>query len=84
VKRREDESGIAVPPPGLLDYRAWCRERGLAPFGHTADLASMRAAVAQWDVWERLRREWASAHGVDEDDPVLDWHGSAPFDWDAI
>jgi hypothetical protein len=84
VKRRADESASAEPPAELLDYRAWCRGRGLAPFGHTADLVSMRAAVVQWDVWEEQRREWAVAHGVDEGDPVLDWHGSAPFDVDAI
>jgi hypothetical protein len=44
----------------------------------------MRAAVAQWGTWEQLRREWAAVHGVDEDDPVLDWHGSAPWDPDAL
>jgi hypothetical protein len=82
VKRRVDESAPAEPPAELLDYRAWCRERGLAPFGHTADLASMRAAVAQWSTWEQLRREWAAAHGVDEGD--LGGTDSAPFDIDAI
>jgi hypothetical protein len=81
VKRR-DESAPAEPPAELLDYRAWCRERGLAPFGHSADLASMRAAASQWKVWEQLRTEWAQAHGVDEGD--LGGGDDAPFDVDAI
>ncbi len=81
MKRRVEETGV-VPPAELLDYRAWCRERGLEPFGHTADLVSMRAAVAQWGTWEQLRREWAASHGVDEVD--LGGSDDAPFDVDAI
>jgi hypothetical protein len=82
VKRRAVEESGAEPPAELLDYRAWCRERGLAPFGHSADLVSMRAAVAQWGTWEQLRREWAAVHGVDEGD--LGGGEDAPFDVDAI
>ena len=80
--KRRGESAPPEPPAELLDYRTWCRSRGLAPFGNPKDLVSMRAAVAQWEVWERLRCEWAAAHGVDECD--LGGTGSAPFDPDAI
>jgi hypothetical protein len=83
MRRRAVESG-AVPPPGLLNYERWCADRGAPAFGNPRDRESMRAAVAQWDVWEEQRRAWAVAHGVDEDDPVLDWHGSAPFDPDVL
>jgi hypothetical protein len=82
VKRRVEPDIPPTPPAELTDYPAWCRERGLAPFGHTADLVSMRAAVSQWKVWEQLRTEWAQAHGVDEGD--LGGADSAPFDIDAI
>jgi hypothetical protein len=82
VKRRVEDDTAATPPAELVDYRAWCRGRGLEPFGHTADLVSMRAAVSQWGTWEQLRREWAAAHGVDEGD--LGGGGDAPFDVDAL
>jgi len=60
VKRRVEEFGVAVPPAELVDYRRWCASRGVAPFGVPDDPVSMRAAVAQWAVWEQLRREWAA------------------------
>jgi hypothetical protein len=41
-------------------------------------VTSMRAAVAQWDVWSQLRREWARAHGLDVD--CMDLAGDAPWD----
>ncbi|MDT5347038.1 MAG: hypothetical protein QOH91_325 [Mycobacterium sp.] len=81
--REREQAAAAIPTPrGLLDYRVWCAERGVAPYGSAADQVSMRAAVDQWGTWERLRREWAAAHGVDEDD--LGGGGDAPFDVDAI
>jgi hypothetical protein len=80
VKRRVDEAAPAEPPAELVDYRAWCRERGLAPFGNPADVSTMRAAAAQWTLWEQLRREWAAARGVDEGG--LGMVGPAPFDPD--
>jgi hypothetical protein len=84
MRRRVEESGVSVPPPGLVDYKRWCADRGLTPFGVGGDVVSLRAAYAQWVIWEEQRREWAAARGVDEDAPVLDWHGSAPFDPDVL
>jgi hypothetical protein len=81
VKRRVESD--PTPPAELTDYPAWCRSRGLAPFGNPKDLPSMRAAVDQWNAWERLRAEWAAAHGVDEGD--MESVGlTAPFDPDLI
>lgn len=78
--KRRVEPDANVPPAELVDYRAWCRERGLAPFGNTADLVSMRAATSQWYAWERERAEWEAARGTD-----LPMSGcSAPFDPDSI
>jgi hypothetical protein len=74
MRRRVEEESDTVPAE-LVDYPLWCRSRGLRPYGD-------RAAVAQWDVWEEQRREWADAHGVDECD--LGGTASAPFDIDAI
>ncbi|MGO8848546.1 MAG: hypothetical protein ACLP75_28355 [Mycobacterium sp.] len=42
----------------------------------------MRDAVARWDVWVLQRREWAQAHGVDED--ALKMTGNQPWDEAAI
>lgn len=78
MKRRVDESAPAEPPAELVDYRAWCAGRGLRPYGDPENPETMRAAVAQWAVWERLRRDWAAAHGVDECD--LGGTGCAPWD----
>jgi hypothetical protein len=82
MRQRVGRDAPAVPPVGLLDYRVWCAGRGLRPFGVGGDPVSLRAAYAQWVIWEEQRCEWATTHGVDEDDPVLDWHGSAPWDPD--
>lgn len=83
MRRRPDELDAAsVPPLEFTDYRLWCANRGVVPFGNPADLVSMRAAVSQWQAWERLRTEWAQAHGVDEGD--LGGGDDAPFDVDAI
>ena len=71
-----------MPPTELVDYPAWCRSRELEPFGDPDDLDSMRCALVQWDVWELRRREWAAAHGVDEDE--LGGLDSAPWDPDLI
>jgi hypothetical protein len=83
VKPRENVTA-PEPPAELVDYKRWCCGRGLAPFGVGGDVVSLRAAYAQWVDWEEQRREWTITHGVDEDDPVLDWHGSAPWDPDAL
>ena len=64
-----------VPPAELVDYRRWCADRGLAPFGH--DLAP-----AQWGTWEEQRRQWAAAHGLTEDD--LGGVGDQPWDESLI
>ena len=55
---------------------------GVAPYGDPADSVTMMAAVAQRNVWERLRCGWAAEHGVDEAD--LGGVGDAPFDPGAI
>jgi hypothetical protein len=75
--------GGAVPPPELLNYIVWCASRGLAPFGIADDMASLRAAYAQWEAWEAEREMWAAAHGCKGDD--LDMHDEgegAPFNPD--
>ncbi len=48
----------------------------------TVTCLSMRDAVARWDVWVLQRREWAQAHGVDED--ALKMTGNQPWDEAAI
>jgi hypothetical protein len=78
--RRREEFAPAVPPLDVTSYVAWCRSRGLVPFGIPADVVSLRAAYAQWVVWEEQRTAWAEANGVDEGD--LDMDRSAPFDPD--
>jgi hypothetical protein len=83
VKRRVDDDAAAVPPAGLVDYRAWARERGLAPYGNPADPVSMRAAASQWYAWEAERAAWAAAHGIVEVDLPTSGCG-APFDPDSI
>ena len=82
MRRRVEESG-GSPPLEVTDYRAWCADRGVRPFGNPDDLESMRTAVAQWDVWEQLRREWADRHGIDEDDLDL-VDGGQPWNEDLI
>jgi hypothetical protein len=72
---REREEATAVPPAEMTDYRRWCAEQGMQPFGHPA-------AVSQWDVWRELRGRWAQAHGVDGGD--LEMVGPAPFDPDLV
>jgi hypothetical protein len=42
----------------------------VVPHDIADDPVSMRAAVAQWDAWMQLEREWAAAHGTDEDDDM--------------
>lgn len=84
MKRRPDESVVVVPPVELTDYQLWCAARGVPAFGDPGDPVSMRAAVDRWAAWEGERARWATAHGVDEGDPVLDWQGSAPFDPDSV
>ena len=66
MQRRDggDEAGVVVPPAELVDYGRWCADRGVAPYGVPGDPLSMRAAVAGWDVWSQLRREWVTANGV--------------------
>ena len=82
MRRRTGDDVGAAPPFELVDYRAWCAGRGLRLYGDPENPETMRAAVAQWEAWERLRREWADAHGVDECD--LGGTDSAPFDSEAI
>jgi hypothetical protein len=82
VKRRV-ESDPTIPPAELVDYRAWCAGRGLPPYGDPGDRESMKAAVGQWEVWERLRAEWAAAHGMAEVDLPTSGCGT-PFDIDLI
>jgi hypothetical protein len=72
-----------VPPPELIDYRLWCADRGLAPFGVPGDPVSMRVAASQWYAWERERAEWAAARGMVEMDLPTSGCG-APFDPDLI
>jgi hypothetical protein len=83
VKRRVDDDDVAVPPAELTDYRAWCAGRRLEPFGIPDNTESLRAAAGQWYAWERLRAEWAAAHGMDEMDLPTSGCG-APFDPDLI
>jgi hypothetical protein len=45
--------------------------------GDPKDAESMQRAVARWHAWMEQRREWAAAHGVDEDE--LDMTGSQPW-----
>jgi hypothetical protein len=82
VKRRLDEFDV-VAPAALLDYRAWCADRDVPPFGVPDDLESMADAVVRWKVWERERAQWAAARGVDETDLPTSGCG-APFDWSLI
>jgi hypothetical protein len=65
MRRRVEESDASVPPVELVDYKRWCADRGLTPFGVGGDPVSLRAADAQWVTWAEQRREWAAAHGVD-------------------
>ncbi|OBA81553.1 hypothetical protein A9W99_02775 [Mycobacterium sp. 1164966.3] len=83
MKRREpDDPDVVTPPVWVVDYRVWCASRGEPPYGKPDDRASMKAAVARFDVWEEARQAWADAHGVDEID--LDVVAAAPWDEDAI
>ena len=82
MKRRVDDVDV-VAPAELINYRLWCRSRGLKPYGIPDNTESMRGAAAQWYAWERLRAEWAVARGVDEMDLPTSGCG-APFDPDLI
>jgi hypothetical protein len=82
VKRRADESAPPVPPPELVDYKRWCAEQGVAPYGN-GDPVSLRCAASQWSEWERARERWAAERGLVEDDLRTSGCG-APFDPDSI
>ena len=83
MKRRADESAPAEPPAELTDYRCWCAEHGVAPYGNPADPVSMRCAASQWYAWEAERAAWAAERGMVEDDLPMSGCG-APFDIDLI
>jgi hypothetical protein len=82
MRRRVEESDASVPPAELVDYKRWCADRGLTPFGIGGDVVSLRVAYGQFVAWEEQRREWAVAHGIDEGD--LEMVGPAPFDPDLV
>jgi hypothetical protein len=82
MRQRVGRDVPAVPPLEMTSYEAWCAGRGLAPFGVGGDVVSLRAAHTRWRMWCDEREAWAEAHDISEDDPVLDWHGSTPFDPD--
>ena len=66
MRRRVVADDTGVRPAELVDYRRWCADRGLAPFGDPDDPVSMRDAALRWDAWMGQRRAWAFRNGVDE------------------
>lgn len=81
-RRDDDDPDVLVLPAELVDYRVWCANRGVVAFG-LAGTPAGNVAAGQHRIYMQARREWADAHGLDEEED-MESEGPAPFDLSAI
>lgn len=76
MRRHPRPDRVVLVPAELVDYRVWCANRGLTPFG-VYGTPEGDVAVDQHRQYLAARCAWADAHGVDEQD--MDFKGHSPF-----